>query len=228
MNKPRYARRDLVLHIVGRTRLIAGAALALAAYVGFGCVPMQEALRTALSWDLGLCCYLLLSWVMMWRSETSHIERRARALDVSLGEIVILTGLAASFSLFAAARVLGVARNLSGGDATMHLVAGIGTIVLSWFFVHTLFAIHYAHEYHDEARSQPGRTRGGLTFPGGGQPDYWDFGYFASVIAMTCQVSDVSVESRDMRHLVTAHGVISFFLNTVIVALAVGIAVTLI
>ena len=47
---------------------------------------------------------------------------------------------------------------------------------------------------------------------------------FSLVIGMTCQVSDVQVTARHMRHLVTAQGIIAFFYNTVIVALAVNIA----
>ncbi|WP_303984092.1 DUF1345 domain-containing protein [Dongia mobilis] len=156
------------------------------------------------------------------------MERRARQLDISLGEIVALTVLAAAFSLYAAAGVLGAAKWQADFGKALFLAVGVGTIILSWFFVHTLFAVHYAHEFHDEDRKEVGKPCGGLDFPGEKQPDYWDFVYFAAVIAMTSQVSDVSVDSRAMRHLVTAHGIISFFLNTVIVALAVGIAASLI
>ena len=42
------------------------------------------------------------------------------------------------------------------------------------------------------------------------------------------QVAEPYIRRRAMRHLVTAHGIISFFLNTVIVALSVGIAASLI
>ena len=62
------------------------------------------------------------------------------------------------------------------------------TIVLSWAFTHTMFALHYAHEFYDEN----GGKGGGLNFPGELQePDYWDFVYFSFVIGMTSQVSDV-------------------------------------
>ena len=44
------------------------------------------------------------------------------------------------------------------------------TIFLSWASIHTIFALHYAHEYYSG-----GRRSGGLGFPGGGEPDYWDF-----------------------------------------------------
>ncbi|MEJ1978119.1 MAG: DUF1345 domain-containing protein [Acetobacteraceae bacterium] len=37
-------------------------------------------------------------------------------------------------------------------------------------------------------------------------PDYWDFVYFAFVLGMTFQVSDVQITSRKLRRLATAHG----------------------
>jgi uncharacterized membrane protein len=215
-------------HFAARQRLLAGAVAACVAYGGLWSVGIAGPLLVALAWDFGAVVYLLLTWVMMLRSTADHIARRARLFDISLGEIVILTGLAAAFSLYAAAGVLGAAKGQADGSKALFLAVGVSTIVLSWFFVHTLFAVHYAHEFHDEDREAVGKPRGGLDFPGERQPDYWDFVYFAAVIAMTCQVSDVSVDSRAMRHLVTAHGIISFFLNTVIVALAVGIAASLI
>ena len=215
-------------HFAARERLVAGAVAACVAYGVLWSVGIAGPLQVALAWDFGAVVYLLLTWVMMLRSTTEHIARRARQFDISLGEIVALTGLAAAFSLYAAAGVLGAAKEQADFSKALFLAVGVGTIVLSWFFVHTLFAVHYAHEFHDEDREEVGKPRGGLEFPGEKQPDYWDFVYFAAVIAMTCQVSDVSIESRAMRHLVTAHGIISFFLNTVIVALAVGIAASLI
>jgi uncharacterized membrane protein len=85
--------------------------------------------------------------------------------------------------------------------------------------------VHYAHLFYDPAeRKDAGKILGGLEFPETKEPDYWDFVYFSLVIGMTCQVSDVQVTARHMRHLVTAQGVIAFFYNTVIVALAVNIA----
>lgn len=218
----------LSLHLKVRGHLIAGGLAGLLAYIALWYVGLSAALRVALSWDFGIGLYLLLSWTMMQRSKTEHIERRARTLDISLWEIAGLTVLAAAFSLIAAVRVMGEADTQTGAASSIFMVAGIATIILSWFFVHTLFAIHYAHEFHDEDKAHVGKAQGGLNFPGEQQPDYWDFVYFAAVVAMTSQVSDVTTVSREMRHLVTVHGVISFFLNTVIVALAVGVAAGLI
>jgi len=92
--------------------------------------------------------------------------------------------------------------------------------VLSWGFIHTMFALHYAHDYYGEH----GAGKGGLAFPGEQVPDYWDFVYFAFVIGMTSQVSDVAVASRPIRRTVNAHGVVSFFFNTALLALSVNLA----
>jgi len=91
--------------------------------------------------------------------------------------------------------------------------------------VHTIFSIHYAHEYYGERRDG---ILGGLIFPGEKEPDYWDFLYFSLVIGMTSQVSDVAVTSKVIRHVVSMHGVLSFFFNLVVLALTVNMISSLI
>ena len=94
------------------------------------------------------------------------------------------------------------------------------TIVLSWAFTHTIFALNYAHDFYGEH----GGKKSGLNFPGKESPDYWDFVYFSFVIGMTSQVSDVGVTSKLIRRTVNAHGIVSFFFNAALLALTVNIA----
>ena len=63
-----------------------------------------------------------------------------------------------------------------------------------------------------------------MDFPGDDKPDYWDFVYFAFVIGMTFQVSDVGVTQKSIRRMVVAHGVLSFFFTTAFIAMTVNIA----
>jgi len=141
--------------------------------------------------------------------------------------------LAGLFSLFSVAIVLAKARGLPLDERIAHFAVGVITVILSWIALHTIFAVHYAHIYYDPAEhpaadGRPGgKLRGGLEFPEEKEPDYWDFVYFSIVIGMTCQVSDVQITGRSMRHLATAQGVIAFFYNTVILALAVNFAANL-
>jgi uncharacterized membrane protein len=82
-----------------------------------------------------------------------------------------------------------------------------------------MFALHYAHEYYDEIDG------GGLAFPGDDRaPDYWDFVYFAFVIGMTSQVSDVGITGKGIRRTAAAHGIVSFMFNAALLALTVNIA----
>jgi uncharacterized membrane protein len=84
-----------------------------------------------------------------------------------------------------------------------------------------IFTLHYAHEYYGEGRDG---TFGGLEFPNDDQPDYWDFLYFAFVVGMTFQVSDVQVTSKFIRRLVVAHGAVSFVFNVAILSVMVNIS----
>jgi uncharacterized membrane protein len=213
-------------HVKGRQRLLAGAIAFAVAYPILSSAGLGTALPLTFAWDIGILVYLLLSSLMVFRSTREQIARRAQELDISLGEIVLLSLLAGGVSLLAAVRVLVLAKDVAGQLGPLYFTTGAVTIVLSWFLVHMLFSIHYAHEFYNEGEN--GKPFGGLNFPGEKSPDYRDFIYFSAVIGMTCQVSDVTIERRELRHLVTAHGIISFFLNTVIVALSVGIAASLI
>ena len=120
---------------------------------------------------------------------------------------------------------LGAAKEAQDAQATGHVALAIITIFLSWTFVHMIFSLHYAHEFYGERRD--GKI-GGLDFPGGGHPDYWDFLYFSLVIGMTSQVSDVCVSSRYIRRVVAVHGVLSFFFNLTVLALTVNLVSNLI
>ncbi len=102
------------------------------------------------------------------------------------------------------------------------------TIIGSWLLVHTIFAMHYAHEYYQDHQTQSDCKAGGLDFPEDIEPDYWDFLYFSFVIGMTSQVSDVQITSRSMRRLSLLHSILSFFFNTAIVAMSINIIAGLI
>jgi uncharacterized membrane protein len=99
-------------------------------------------------------------------------------------------------------------------------------VPLGWFTLHTVAAFRYAHLYYTKrggGGNEPGDA-GGLAFPETREPGTWDFLYYAFVVGMTAQVSDVQVLSTSMRRLTLAHSVTSFFFNTVLLALAVNIA----
>lgn len=113
------------------------------------------------------------------------------------------------------------------GDRTGVLLAA-ATLVIAWVFTNAMFTLHYAHLYYLPPPGHPddraGGDRGGLDFPGGEtSPDYWDFAYFAFVLGMTFQVSDVVISARHIRRLALGHALLAFFFNIAVVALSVSL-----
>ena len=183
--------------------------------VAFFLLPASFTLATRLlmAWDIIVAVFLLLAYAMMWRTDASHVKRNAVVQDEGRFSILIVTALAAFASLAAIIAELGNARGAP------HLLGFVTlTIALSWGMTHTMFALHYAHEYYRGDKS------GGMNFPDETKPDYWDFVYFAFVIGMTAQTSDVAITDRTIRRTATAHGIASFIFNTALLALMVNIA----
>jgi uncharacterized membrane protein len=174
--------------------------------------------RGILGWDVGIAVFLVASLTMMLRASIERVRKRAAAQDQARGTILTLTMAAVCISFLAIGFELHEAKGLPPSQAGWRAGLAALTVLLSWSFTHTIFAIHYAHEYYRD------RQPNGLIFPGDQPPAYLDFMYYAFVVGMTCQVSDVQVSSVKLRRLTLVHGVLSFFFNTVILALAINLA----
>jgi uncharacterized membrane protein len=205
--------------IRARPRLFASGFVGLIVAVALP-TTWRLATRTLVGWDLGILLYLFLAYHLMAVSHVGHIRLRARVEDEGRIAILVLTAAAALASLGAIIAELGSSSIAGSGRPAPHLLLATMTIVMSWAFTHTIFALHYAHDFYQEGRGKAG----GLSFPGEEEPDYWDFVYFSFVIGMTSQVSDVAVTSKPIRRTVAAHGVISFVFNAALLALTVNIA----
>ena len=210
--------RLLRLHIRLVLSILLGAVVVAASYA----VDWRASTRLLAGWDAGCILYLALAARTMSRATVAEIRRRAAIQDEGAFIIPLLMAAAAIASLIA---IVGVIGKTSSADAWEQLALGMLTIVLSWLLMHTIFALHYAHEYYGERRDD---QVGGLKFPGNQAPDYWDFLYFSFVIAMTSQVSDVMITSKVIRRVVNVHGVLSFFFNFAILALTVNMISNLI
>ena len=174
--------------------------------------------RMLIAWDVAVVLYLAAVFGLVAGADIHQIRRQSALQDEGRFAMLVLTVAAAMASL--AAIVVELAAPAGTAREAAHLTVATITIALSWGFIHTIFALHYAHEYHAEHR----RGSGGLAFPGDQPPDYWDFIYFSFVIGMTSQVSDVGVTSKAIRRTVTAHGIVSFVFNVALLALTVNIA----
>ena len=184
------------------------------------------AVRGTLSWDAAILVFFLLLAYALGQAPPERIRARIRAQDTSHTVILVLVVVAALVSLAAVLALLGKPDHESAAGLALRAILAGSVVVCSWTLIHAVFAIHYANGYYGN-RGTAGPKVGGLEFPdGSAEPDFWDFVYFSLVIGMTCQVSDVQITSRPMRRLASVHGVLSFFFNTVVLALTVNILVS--
>jgi uncharacterized membrane protein len=205
-----------------RPRLLAATVCGLAAaWLIPGAFADQPVTRALVAWNVGTCLYIALAAVMMARSTHDSMQRRARLEDEGQRVVLALVVVAVIASLAAIAGELVLAKDLRGGAKSWHVALAAVTVISSWAFVHLIFALHYAHDYYAAvARKRPP----GLAFPGTDRPDYWDFFYFAAVIGTSAQTADVSLITSAMRRMGSVHCVLSFFFNTIVLALTINIA----
>jgi len=185
------------------------------------------ATRLLCVWDAGMICFLCLTWAAMLKATPETMRRYARQEDIGRLVILSLITIAACASLLAIGFILHN-KGASHKMLFLHLTLSLVTIVGSWLLVHTIFAFHYANTYYQGDKTLNECKAEGLDFPGELEPDYWDFLYFSFVIGMTTQVSDVQVTSRVLRRLTLLHSVLSFFFNTMILAMTINIIAGLI
>jgi uncharacterized membrane protein len=209
------------LHWKLLTSIAIGIVVALAAWPA----PWQTPTKLLAGWDTGVLVYLVFIYSLARTGDIKRLRERAAEEDEGAAVLLLLTCIAAVASLGAIVAELGSVKGAGSLETAGYVALSMGTILLSWAFVHTTFALHYAHEFYGEGRD---RKTGGVKFPGGRKPDYWDFIYFSLVIAMTSQVSDVSIESHAIRRLAAMHGVLSFFFNLGVLALTVNMMSNLI
>lgn len=207
----------IVRIVRARPRLFVAVLIGIVVAVALRGMP-SLAERLLASWDVTVLLYLIAAAHLIITGTDKSLRHRAEIEDEGRIGVLVLTVAAALASLGAIVILLISDRADMRGPWRLGLATV--TILLSWAFIHTIFAFHYAHEYYG-ARAD---KAGALKFPNDAAPDYWDFVYFSFVIGMTSQVSDVAVASKPIRRTVAAHGIVAFLFNAALLALIVNIA----
>lgn len=207
-------------HAVHHVRFYLSAAVGAAVWAGAG--ALDPPIRLVAAGDGFFVAYLGSMAIFVRRATLASMRRRAAVDDEGIAVIVLMTLAVIGLSMGSIFTVV----NQGAMADPWHSALLVANVPLGWFTLHTLAAMHYEHVYYGRAEEGEGKQRdeGGLAFPGTKDPLAPDFLYYAFVVGMTAQVSDVQVRSTAMRRLTLAHGVVSFFFNTVILALAVNVA----
>ncbi|MES2807981.1 MAG: DUF1345 domain-containing protein [Bacteroidota bacterium] len=204
-------------------------------YLSLGAALIAFALtRTTLSWpEASLITWIafaltiiVMDWIIIFKAHPKEIRKIAKLQDSSRTLIFLFVIIASVISLSAILFLLKAAKGQADEVVIGHVLLAMASVIVSWWLVHTLFTMRYAHLFYtaDEGQTTP---VGGLEFPGDKEPDYLDFVYFSFVVGMTFQVSDVEISSRHIRRLALIHGLVSFIFNTAIVALSINVVASM-
>jgi len=181
-----------------------------------------------LSWGVCATVIIILNWIIILSAHPREMRKLARLKDSSRIIILLFVITASCVSLFAIIFLL-LNSNKDGHHTHVikHVVMSIGSVVISWWMLHTVFTMSYAHKFYTltpDTNDPEDAVVGGLMFPNEEKnPDFMDFVYFSFVIGMTFQVSDIEISSRSIRRMALLHAIISFAFNTAIVALSINV-----
>ncbi|MBL8578597.1 MAG: DUF1345 domain-containing protein [Mesorhizobium sp.] len=172
--------------------------------------------------------YLTLEFLKFRRLTPDFLRKHAASTDEPAWVIVLVT----FGAVVAAVGSLFLLLNRGGQPNALDLFLSLTSVALGWASIHTMIAVHYAHIYwrpdgHELDASGARQLHKGLDFPGDDEPGIYDFLYYSFVVGMTAQTADVNITKTRMRKLTMLHGVVSFFFNTVLVAAAVNVVVSL-
>ncbi|MES2498465.1 MAG: DUF1345 domain-containing protein [Pseudomonadota bacterium] len=202
-------------HRLAPPRFLAATALGIAGFA-FAFHSTGWSRAAMIGFDVGAGVFLLSCLPLLGRAPDAMRDSAERN-DANRVTLLALTGTVCSVILVAIAEEL-AARSAST-PATVVLV--IGTLLIAWLFSNMVYALHYAHLFY--TRDTQGQDSAGLAFPGDGDPDYWDFIYFAFTLGMTFQTSDVEISGRAIRRVVILHCFAAFVFNIGVLAFTINI-----
>jgi len=217
----RVAADGVAVHLDQRQRLLIAAPLGIiAATITALFCPWE--LSVLAGWDVAAAFVVGSVWSFIAVLDAASTQLVATREDDSRAVVDLIMVIASLVSLVGV--VVGLAHARTHGGAISSVLTGVAvfTVFLSWFTVHTLFVLRYAHLYYSE-------PVGGIVFTDDKVvPDYMDFVYVAFTVGMTFQVSDTGIAKRSIRRAIIRHALLSYLFGTVVVGVAINVVGNLI
>ena len=175
--------------------------------------PWQVALLVG--WMAAAALFVVWMWVTIWPMDADATAAHAVRENPGRAATDATFLLAALASLIAVGLLLLGGASIAGGKPTQAALS-LGSVVLAWASVHTLFTARYARLYY-------AGPAGGIDFHDPNPPRYSDFAYLAFTIGMTFQVSDTDLETAVIRATALRHALLSYVFGVGIIATMVNL-----
>jgi hypothetical protein len=180
-------------------------------------------------WDVLAFGYCLTRWLRVRAHRDAHDEDGdgdgvpdwlhsllGRRLGFAAIVLISVMGMSAGVVILVARTLLHGGQAFAVVSVVLQVLGAIA-VVMAWLLLHFGYADRYAHLYY-QSPAKPA-----LGFPETKRPNLLDFAYFSFTIGSSFAASDVEVRSRSIRYTVMTHGVLSFFYNTAILGMAIGV-----
>lgn len=178
-------------------------------------IPLLGWARGAmLAFDVAATLFLLLIVPLFKSGEADKMRAASQRNDANRTLLLLLTVVTSIVILVA------VVTEKLHKATPWTIVLILVSLILAWTFSNMIYALHYAHLYYLPAEDS--EDSGGIEFPNCDDPDYWDFVYFSFTLGMTFQTSDVNIQSRRIRRIVTGHCLAAFVFNLGVLAFTIN------
>lgn len=195
-------------------RVLGGAVVGLAA-TGLAASTGFRWFSFLIGWDVLALTFMAWTWALVWPYDPDQTASHAEYEEPGRQTVFALILVGALASLVGVGLLLAKARPDHYGYIAP--AVAVGSVVISWFAVHTLYALTYAKIYFYE------KPTGGIDFNTKAPPRYSDFAYVAYAVGMSFAISDTNLTSSRMRATALGHGLLSYLFGSVIVASVVNL-----
>lgn len=170
-------------------------------------------------WDVLAAVFMGWTWIAVGRYDADRTARHAVSEEPGRRTVFTLIVGGALASLVGVGLLLAKAK--PDNFEVLASWAAVASVAVSWFCVHTIYALTYAKHYYEE-------PVGGIDFNTGGREDprYTDFFYVAYTVGMSFAISDTNLTSSRMRATALGHGLLAYLFGSVIVASVINLIVS--
>jgi uncharacterized membrane protein len=193
--------------------LLFGAILIAATVVGRLLWPWGQAIMVG--FDLAAITFFIVC-VGLLNDTPAGMRKAAADNDANRPAMLVISAAVSAVILV----TIGV--ELAAKPKGIDMALAVATLALGWLFSNVVYALHYAHLYDSRIGGQRSEA-GGIEFHGTGDPDYYDFLYFALTLGMTFQTSDTDITSRHIRRVTIPHCVAAFIFNLGVLAFTINV-----
>ncbi|MBV9571642.1 MAG: DUF1345 domain-containing protein [Alphaproteobacteria bacterium] len=204
-------------HHHGRFYVAAG----LGGLAYLACRSLSPPLPLAVAGDAFFFSYVIMMGVVAATRSPAELRMHAETDDEGGYLVALMALVALGYYCAEIFTVLNQKQSVRGLTTAVVLIGA----PLGWAMFHMMAAFHYAYLFYRRSENGEPQEPPPLAFPKTAEPGTWEFLYYAFVIAMTAQTSDVDVQNTKLRKVTTLHAIVSFFFNTILIAMSVNAVV---